>query len=259
VVRVIVTRPQAQAQSWVAGLQALGADAQALPLIAIAPLADTAGLVRAWHALDGLALVVFVSPNAVEQFFAQRPPGVDWPAALLAGSTGPGTSAALRQAGLTTGALVEPAADAPTFDSEALWAVLRGRPWAGRHVLLVRGEEGRDWLAEHLRGAGASVEFIAAYRRQAPQPDAAGRALLHAALADPAGHLWHFSSSESVAHLRALAPHADWSRSVALASHPRIVQTVREAGFGQVELVDARLEAVAVRARAGAPIQSSPL
>jgi uroporphyrinogen-III synthase len=182
-----------------------------------------------------------------------------WPATVRAGSTGPGTSAALREAGVPEGALVEPAADAPNFDSEALWVRLQALPWAGRRVLVVRGEEGRDWLAEHLRGAGAVVEFIAAYRRQPPQPDAAGWALLQAALAEPARHLWHFSSSESVAQLRALAPQVDWSRSAALASHPRIAQAAREAGFGQVELVDARLAAVAARARAGAPIQSSPL
>ena len=35
--RVLVTRPQAQADDWVARLQALGLDAVGLPLLGIAP------------------------------------------------------------------------------------------------------------------------------------------------------------------------------------------------------------------------------
>jgi uroporphyrinogen-III synthase len=41
-VRLIVTRPAAQASPWVAALRTLGCDAHALPLIDIAPLLDTA-------------------------------------------------------------------------------------------------------------------------------------------------------------------------------------------------------------------------
>lgn len=234
--RLIVTRPRAQAAAWVRELQALGQQVSALPLIEIAPLDDPAPLHRAWRQLDAYALVVFVSANAVQHFFAAAPAGHRWPAAVLAGSTGPGTSAALRAAGVPAAALVEPAADAPAFDSEALWAQLHGRDWAGRRVLVVRGEDGRDWLAETLRSRGATTDFVAAYRRRPPLGGTAEAALLRSALAAPAAHLWLFSSSEAVANLRTLAPAADWSRSAALASHPRIAQAARAAGFGHVEL-----------------------
>ncbi len=258
--RVIVTRPSAQAADWVAQLQALGVDAVALPLIGIAPLADPAPVHAAWTKLAGTALVVFVSPNAVAQFFAARPAGAAWPADTLAGSTGPGTSAALRAAGLAGGQLVEPPADASVFDSEALWARLAPQRWAGRRVLVVRGEDGRDWLAQVLREQGAEVDFVAAYRREAPRPDAAGQALLDAALADPAGHCWLFSSSEALQHLRALRPAADWSRARAIASHPRIAQTARAAGFGRVDELPPRPQAVARALQpTSPPIQSAPL
>jgi uroporphyrinogen-III synthase len=260
VMRVIVTRPSAQAAAWVAELQALGLDAAALPLIGIAPLADLAPVHAAWRALPGTDLVVFVSPNAVEQFFAARPAGAAWPAATLAGSTGPGTSAALRAAGLDTGQIAEPPADAPVFDSEALWARLAPRHWAGRRVLVVRGEDGRDWLAQVLREQGAEVGFVAAYRRQAPRPDAADQALLDAAIEDPGGHCWLFSSSEAVGHLRALRPAADWSGARAIASHPRIAQAVRAAGFGRVDELPPRPQAVARALKPmPPPIQSAPL
>jgi len=258
-VRVIVTRPPAQAATWVAQLRELGVDARALPLIGISAVDDPAPLQAAWAALPGTALVMFVSANAVAHFFAARPPRVAWPAGTLAGSTGPGTSAALREAGIEPAALVEPAADAPVFDSEALWARLEARDWAGRRVLVVRGEDGRDWLAQTMRERGAEVGFVAAYRRLPPRVDAEGRALIDAALAAPAEHLWLFSSSEAVAHLQALAPAADWSAASAVASHPRIAATVRAAGFGEVLLLPPRPDAVAAAVLAGwAPLQSSP-
>jgi uroporphyrinogen-III synthase len=259
--RLIVTRPAAQAAGWVDALRAMGCDAQALPLIDIAALADTAPLRTAWQALPRYTLVMFVSANAVQHFFAAaRSAESDvWPVGVRAAATGPGTAAALRAAGVPDGALVEPAADAARFDSEALWAQVAHEDWASRQVLVVRGEDGRDWLADTLRERGATVDFVAAYRRGAPQPDAAGRALLARAAADPASHLWLFSSSEALTHLHGLAPGADWSRSGALATHPRIAAAARSAGFGRVALIASTAQAAAEASAAWPSIQSEPL
>lgn len=260
--RVIVTRPALQALPWVERLRALGVDAVALPLIDIAPAEDPAPVLAAWHGLPAQALVMFVSANAVAQFFALRPPGAAWPAGVLAGATGPGTSAALLEAGVPAGCIVEPAADAPSFDSEALWARLAHRDWAGRRVLVVRGEHGRDWLADTLRAHGAALDFVSAYRRLPPAPGAEGQAVLAAALAVPAGHLWHFSSSEAVGRLAAMAsavqPTATWQGSLALASHPRIAEAARALGFGRVELVAVQPEAVAAAATRLAATAAGP-
>ena len=256
---LIVTRPRAQAAGWVREAQALGQAAAMLPLIEIGALEDAAPLHQAWRHLHEYALVVFVSANAVQHFLAAAPAGGSWPAGVLAGSTGPGTSAALRRAGVPEAALVEPAADASAFDSEALWARLAGRDWAGRRVLVVRGEDGRDWLADTLRARRATVDFVAAYRRRLPTLDAAESALLHSALAAPAAHRWLFSSSEAVGNLRRLAPAADWSRSAALATHPRIASAARQAGFGRVELAAPAPAAVValLREPGTAPIESA--
>jgi hypothetical protein len=74
---------------------------------------------------------------------------------------------------------------------------------------------------------------VAAYRRWRPAvPDAAGRAA-GAALAAPADHLWLFSSSEAVGHLRRWRP----GRLVAppRAGHPPAHRrAARALGFGQV-------------------------
>ena len=73
--RLIVTRPRAQATAWVRELQALGQQVSALPLIDIAALDDTAPLHRAWQRLDAYTMVFFVSANAVTHFLAAAPAG----------------------------------------------------------------------------------------------------------------------------------------------------------------------------------------
>jgi uroporphyrinogen-III synthase len=239
-VRVIVTRPQPQAAQWVAQLAALGTRAAALPLLGIGDAPDAAAVAAAWRQLPACALAMFVSPSAVERFAAHRPAGaIPWPEGVLAGSTGPGTQAALRRAGVPDDAIVSPPTAAGRFDSEALWAELvTRRDWAGMQALIVRGEGGRDWLAATLAQHGARVHFVEAYRRTAPVLDGGGEVLLEDALAEPAAHAWLFSSSEAARQLTALAPGADWSQGWALATHQRIADTARDLGFGRVDRVD---------------------
>lgn len=250
--RVIVTRPAAQGQAFVQRLQALGVDAVALPLIGIEPPADPEAVRQAWATLGGRVLVMFVSANAVAHFFDLRPPDATWPAGTMAGSTGPGTTAALHAAGVGNASIVDPGPEGP-FDTDTLWLRIAAWPWAGRQVLVVRGESGRDWLAERLRQAGAEVDFVAAYRRVAPSFDGEAAAVLAAALGAPQGHCWHFSSSEAIATLVAEHPGADWAAARALATHPRIAATARRLGFGRVDEVGVRPEDVAGAIAAAAP------
>lgn len=250
--RVIVTRPAAQGQAFVQRLRALGVDAVALPLIAIAPPVDADAVRRAWTTLERQALVMFVSANAVMHFFDQRPPGARWPAGTMAGSTGPGTTAALHAAGVDAAHIVDPGPAGP-FDTDTLWLRIAAWPWAGRQVLVVRGESGRDWLAGRLREAGAEVAHVAAYRRLAPSFEGEAGALLAEALAHPGGHCWHFSSSEAIERLVARHAGADWAAARALATHPRIAAAARRLGFGHVDEVGVRPEDVATAIGAGAP------
>jgi uroporphyrinogen-III synthase len=253
--QLLVTRPQPQADEWVASLRARGVAAHALPLLQIVPESDPAAL-AAWASLVDHRLVVFVSPGCVSSFFALRPAAAAWPMDTWAGATGPGTSQALREAGVPASAIVEPARDAQQFDSEALWRRLESHPWQGQRVLVVRGDGGRDWLADRLRAHGAQVQFVQAYRRVLPPLDAQRRALLAAALATPASHWWLFSSSQAVQHLLQLARPSDWSSGRALATHPRIAATLHSAGFGTVLSVRPTLDAVV--SAWGRSIQSMP-
>ena len=250
--RVIVTRPAAQAASWVAQLQARQIDAVALPLIGIGAPVDAVAVRDAWISVPKKRLLFFVSPNAAECFFAARLQPEPWPADVQAASPGPGTSEVLRRCGVPAALIVEPPADAAQFDSESLWSVLQAQRWTDASVLVVRGDGGRDWLADRLRSSGAQVDFVAAYQRVAAPIAGPQRELLRAALAAPEQHLWFFSSSEAIDHLcdacdasvggSGLSP--DWARAMALATHPRIAERAQRAGFGRVLASRPTLDAV---------------
>lgn len=244
--QLILTRPQQQAGEWLQRLQAQGVPARSFPLLAISP-AEPAQVQAAWAALPRARLAFFVSPNAVEGFFAQAPTGFEWPAACLAACVGPGSARALQAAGVPVSNIIQPPADAPSLDSEHLWPQLSGMDWQGQPVLMLRGEGGRDWLAERLRERGAApIEFFSVYRRGCPQLDAAQQQELADLLAQPQRLLWLFSSGEAVGHLHSLAPAGvDWSRQRCLATHVRIAERARAEGWGHVVLTRPDAAAVA--------------
>ena len=142
--RVIVTRPEREAQRWVRDLSALGLDAVALPLIKVGQADKPADLVQAWQQLADYVGVMFVSGNAVEHFYALKPAlapefSVHNAIKTRAWATGPGTVRALLQAGVAPACLDAPALDAGQFDSEALWQVVGAQVQSGSRVLIVRG------------------------------------------------------------------------------------------------------------------------
>ncbi|MFN7155922.1 MAG: uroporphyrinogen-III synthase [Acidovorax sp.] len=251
--RVIVTRPSREAAHWVQQLRARGIEAAALPLIAIGP--DTAPaaqqvLGQARQQLHQYRALMFVSGNAAAYFFESNWPLAPDGKALAATKTrawapGPGTARALEQAGVPSSSIDGPAPDAPQFDSEALWQQVSAQIQPGDRVLIVRGRSatpqgahesaqgsGRDWLARQIEAAGGTVEFVVAYQRGAPQLTDAEVALAHQAAGD--GSVWLLSSSEAVAHLGQALPLVDWGAAIALATHPRIAEAARAAGFGTV-------------------------
>jgi len=246
--RVIVTRPARDAQRWVQQLQQGGFEAEALPLIEISPAStapDVQALKRVWQTLDRYAACFFVSGNAVEYFFKQKEALDEVPPGLRFMAPGPGTVAVLVAAGVPVGQIDAPAPDARQFDSQSLWKVIGQRDWQGRRVLVVRGENlgsaagdpaspGRDWIARQWEAAGAQVDFVGVYQRRAPKLTDAQ--VQRARLAGTDGSVWLFSSSEAVANLAGLPALSamDWSRARAVATHPRILDAARAAGWGVV-------------------------
>ena len=242
--RVIVTRPESDAAVWVAALQAGGHEAVSLPLIDIEPPADASTVQRTWQRWTEWQAVMFVSAQAVRLFFHQRPPDVPLLPAPRCWATGPGTCEALMQAGVPADRIDSPSADAPQFDSEALWQRVGPSVKASAPVLIVRGADathdatpegnGRDWLARQLQALDVPVVWLVAYARRAPRWTDAQCAQARAALCD--GSVWFISSSQALSHLRGCLPEQSWQQARCIATHPRIAETARALGFGDVRI-----------------------
>jgi uroporphyrinogen-III synthase len=167
---VLITRPRAQAESLAARVAALGGNPIIFPVIAILPPRDAAALQDRIERLDEFDMVVFVSPTAVEQAwsrFETSHPG--WSVGYRIAAVGAGSARQLRQLGADS--VLAPEASAGAQGLLALPA-LRDQP--PKHVLVVRGEGGREELALGLTALGADVEYAECYRRALPEVDASG-------------------------------------------------------------------------------------
>lgn len=233
--RVVLTRPAQDAAGWARDLQAAGHEVVPLPLIEIGAAPDASALERARAGLNGFSAAMFVSANAARGLLGDR---FQWPPTVRAWATGPGTRDALLAAGVPPQAIDSPAGSALQFDSEALWPLVQPQAMPGARVLLLRGADasgepvGRDWLRSRLEAAGVQVDAVAAYSRRLPSWSSAQSGEAVRAAVD--GSVWLFSSSEAIRNLERLLPGQDWSRARAVATHERIAQAAREAGFGVV-------------------------
>lgn len=219
---MLVTRPAERAAGLAARIEDAGGIALRFPVIAIEP-ADHRPAVDA----GGFDAVLFVSPAAVAHgidALALRPG-----TAPTLGAVGPATAEALRARGFRVE--IEPLESA---DSEGLLRApaLAQTAIAGRHVLVVRGEGGREALADGLVARGAAVDYAEVYRRTRPAaPDPALAA---------ASDIVTVTSNEGLANLLAMV---DARTRAALLERPlaaaaaRTARRAREAGFsGAVEI-----------------------
>lgn len=162
--RVLVTRPRAQAEAFVAALEAAGAVAVLMPLIAIAPPDDPAAAEGALDRLASYDWLVLTSANGARTFgerWATR--GLAFPATPRVAAIGPRTAAAARAAGLPVYA--QPAEFRGAAVPEALGDL------RGKRVLLPRTDIGREETPAALAAAGAIVDDVVFYRTIAAQPD----------------------------------------------------------------------------------------
>lgn len=163
--RVWVTRPADQAQNLIDRINAAGGEALAVPtLVIVAPAASRQLPARAQALLERAQTVIFISRNAVDwlwYWLGAQAEGLCRQATTLA--VGPATVAALNRRGIDEVQLPEAGAD-----SEALLKLpaLSHEIIHDARVVIVRGEGGRELLADTLRRRGASIEYLEVYRRQ---------------------------------------------------------------------------------------------
>jgi uroporphyrinogen-III synthase len=194
---VVITRPLAQAEPLAKRLAAAGRRADVFPLLEISPIADPTHLRVVLQDLNRFAMVAFVSPNAVDAAFRYLPA---WPPGVAIAVVGEGSRHALARHGVTVAnATIFSPVDPVRTDSQTLLQVLDLEALRGKEVLIVRGETGRELLADALRDAGVQVTPVAAYRRAAPILDEARRMHLLQLLDSP--NVWIVTSSEALRNL----------------------------------------------------------
>ncbi|QFY44691.1 uroporphyrinogen-III synthase [Candidatus Methylospira mobilis] len=157
---VLVTRPPGQADELCYMLEAAGVRAVHLPLMEIDACGLDAGVLERSAQDKSYDWLIFISANAV-QYGAGM-------VALLAGhgsnpacaAIGKATAHKLDSMGIAVDLLPEEPAG-----SEMLLACAQFENAAGLKCLIIRGEGGRELLADELRNRGATVDYLEVYRR----------------------------------------------------------------------------------------------
>ncbi len=163
--RVLILRPQHQADELLRSLRDEGAEARAIPSIEIGAPTKPSALDDALQRLREFSWVVFTSANGVRASFDRmRTLGSD--ARALGGvrvcTIGPKTAEALASFG------VQSDLTPSEYRGEAVAAALLPLLQPQQRVLILRAEVARDALPNALRNNGIAVEVVAAYQNLLP-------------------------------------------------------------------------------------------
>ena len=249
---IIVTRPSGQARQLIEvltnSIEQSGVanrslpEIISLPLLTIVPKADDHLADHIATTLKDADLAIFVSPNAIE--CVMRLLEREWqefskkiiPIGVMGGSS----KFALQNHGIgqennPTPILIPK--NNEEWDSEGLWRELQnlGWDWKTKKVVIFKGEGGRDWLADTLAKAGATVEAISTYTRIPLDLNNPAWHAIHEM--DFSKSLWLLTSSEAVRYLGKVVkdqfPQGLQTAS-ALCSHHNIADAAEAIGFGEV-------------------------
>ncbi|AUI67433.1 uroporphyrinogen-III synthase [Beggiatoa leptomitoformis] len=201
-IHVLVTRPAHQAEPLCQRIEAMGGVAIRLPVLEIVPLIDREALFACQAQLDHINMLIFISVNAVEyglpnllnneKTFSKQ---------LSVVAIGKKTAEALQAWGID--ALCAPA----PYNTEALLSLPMMQHLTGQRIVIVRGEGGREVLAEQLYARGAQVDYLNVYRRERP---------LTSSLPTIRPDIMIVTSSEGLHNLLSLLANQSWVKQTPL-------------------------------------------
>ncbi len=166
---ILVTRPEHQARQFCDLIEANGGEAVRFPTLKIRGLSPVGSLFSDSENLQQFDWMIFISANAV--YFALKacknalfvPPG------LRVAAIGQATAAALERSGIRVD-LAPPG----RFSSEEFLTLSEMQSVAAQNFLIIRGQGGREVLADTLRRRGAQVVYAEVYQRLRPAVDIHG-------------------------------------------------------------------------------------
>ncbi len=240
--RVIVTRPAAQAGTWMHRIQSAGIETALIPALEIIPLEDIehiAAIKDAVQGLDAFRFLIFVSQNAValafdwiEDYWPQFPRGVE---CLAIGAK---TAAAIRERiDVLTAGITQDSTHA-TMTSEELLSSACLQDVGDKKILIFRGAGGRPTLYDELRRRGARVQYCELYERKLPE---ASLATLMEAKIDPYGDILTIFSGESLENFHFLLDKAKipaWQKIPLVVPSARVGKQAREFGFERIAVAN---------------------
>lgn len=154
-VGVLVTRSQHQSDALIGAIRECGGNPIRFATIEI-NARDAASVAAETARLAAPEIAIFVSSNAVEH-------GLQFADGAQIAVIGPATAAAVSAAGRSVDI-----SSGSGFDSESLLATADLFNVTGRRIRIIRGQDGRELLADTLRARGAQVDYLQVYERIAP-------------------------------------------------------------------------------------------
>ncbi len=158
--RVLVTRPKAQAAEFMTQLENAGACPVLLPTIKIVPPPDTKPIDKAIRNLNDYQWLILSSSNGVNRFFDYlEEKGLNHAnlTHLKTICVGPKTALAAKERGLKGGLV------AKKYAAEGIIEIFSATDIKEQKVLLPRALKARETLPENLRAKGATVDVIPVY------------------------------------------------------------------------------------------------
>ncbi|CAG8864604.1 Uroporphyrinogen-III synthase [Pseudomonas fluorescens] len=232
--RLLLTRPAEDCAALAQTLADAGIQSSSLPLLEIEPRPLAEHELEKVRQIDRYQAAIVVSKPAARALLAvlahlhPQAPRLAW------FTVGAASAQVLSEQGLDV------SFPRDGDDSEALLALpALGQAIAApaARVLIVRGEGGREWLAERLAEQGASVDYLELYRRRLPSYPV--HALVRTIEVERLNGLV-VSSGQGLEHLQQLAG-ADWpwlARLPLFVPSPRVADQARAGGAQHV--VDCR-------------------
>ncbi len=165
-VGVLITRPAHQADTLMSLVEAAGGHSFLFPTIEIQPLENEA-LNRILLQLADYDIAIFISANAVTfGFEAIAAHHAKLPSNLQLAAVGAATARALEARDHAPD--IVPIKD---FRSESLLELDTLKQIAGKQIVIFRGQDGREILADTLKKRGAHVDYAECYQRANPESD----------------------------------------------------------------------------------------
>jgi len=224
--RVMVTRPVQQAGPLIQQLQAAGASPWSFPLLEIVPCASPQ-LDHLISHLEQYDIAIFISPNAVRYGVEAVIQRRAWPDTLGLATIGKGSAQEL-EARLGRAADIVPSNGS---DSETLLKNSALQNVDGKQILIFRGRNGRELLANTLRARGAQVDYAEVYERLRPKVDTTP---LNTALQAGTLDVILITSNEAFDNLLNMVDPANLNALYQIplvVIHPRQAERVRQLGF----------------------------